>query len=72
MIPKIVVEMVPEILTGEPPEMLPALPPEMLPASATEESDKVKSDAQRIDLNRFMLFLLVTNVDWERLARTRD
>jgi len=53
-----VVEMVPEILLGAPPDMLPAMflgaPPEMLPASAAEDIDKVKSDAQRIDLKRFI------------------
>jgi hypothetical protein len=46
-------EGVPEMLPAIP-EMLPSLP-EMLPARAAEESDKVKSDAQRIDWKRFIL-----------------
>ena len=45
-------EMLPAMLVGAP-EMLPLLP-EMLPPSAAEEIDKVKSDAQRIDLKRFI------------------
>jgi hypothetical protein len=45
-------EMLPEMLLGAP-EMLPVLP-EMLPARAADEIDKVKSDAQRIDLKRFI------------------
>jgi hypothetical protein len=32
----------------------------MLPASAAEDIAKVKSDAQRIDWKRFILFLLVS------------
>jgi len=62
MIPKIVLarlgappDMLPATLTGAPPDILPAIPPEMLPASAAEEIAKVKSDAQRIDLKRFIL-----------------
>ena len=57
MIPKMVSAkllpvMLPEMLEGLP-VMLPALPV-MLPAIAAEEIDKVKSDAQRIDLKRFI------------------
>jgi hypothetical protein len=43
---------------GEPVDMLPALPVEMFPAKAAEDIDRVKRDAQRIDLKRFILFLL--------------
>jgi hypothetical protein len=50
---------VPEMLPGAP-EMLPARP-EILPASAADDIAKVKSEAQRIDLKRFMLFLLVSS-----------
>jgi hypothetical protein len=47
-------KMVEAILLGAPVDMLPALPVEMLPASAAEEIERVKSDAQRIDLKRFI------------------
>lgn len=50
----------PEMFPGAP-EMLPDMlvgAPEMLPASAADDIAKVKSDAQRIDWKRFILFLL--------------
>jgi hypothetical protein len=53
---------IPEIFPGVgAPEMLPALP-EMFPASAAVDIAKVKSEAQRIDLKRLILFLLVSSV----------
>lgn len=57
MLPKMVVILPAEVV------MLP-LRVVMLPANAAGDRAKVKSEAQRIDLKRFILILLVSSSYW--------